>query len=237
MAEGSPAVPEWGEGAGGRLGAMRTGAIPELVLRWHVFRCRRRSDTKTRFLLELARAVARAPRGADAPPFLEIGTRSGGSALLMLRVLHSVYGDAPAPFVLTVDPYGARPYEGASFVYDAPHYRAMKRALARYANHVHYMMDSELFLRELGALYLWVGGEKRRIERFTVVYLDGSHDPDIVWREIETLRPRVVPGGFLIVDDTDWFDGAVRRRLDAAAPGWGVTLRHNGRQSLLAIPH
>jgi len=216
---------------------MRTDDIAELVLRWHVFRCRRRSDTETRFLLELARAVARAPRGADAPPLLEIGTRSGGSALLMLRVLRAVYRGTPAPFVLTVDPYGARPYEGAPFVYDARHYGAMKRALAGYANHIHYMMDSELFLRELGALYLWVGGAKRRLERFTVVYLDGSHDPEIVWREIETLWRRVVPGGFLIVDDTDWFDGAMRRRLDAAVPAWGVELRHNGKQSIVAIPH
>ena len=30
-------------------------------------------------------------------------------------------------------------------------------------------------------------------------------------QEIERLLPRVVPGGFLIVDDTDWFDGAIRK--------------------------
>lgn len=205
-----------------------------MPLWWHVFRCRRKSDTKSRFLLELARAVAAAPRasaGSTAPPLLEIGTRSGGSALLMLRVLADVYRDGQPPFVLTVDPYGGRPYEGAPFVYDERHYRAMKRALAPYANHVHYMMDSELFLRELDHLYLWADGAKRPIDRFTLVYLDGSHDPDIVWQEIVTLLPRVVPGGSLIVDDTDWFDGAVRRRLDAAAPQLGVQVRHNGKQS------
>ncbi len=211
--------------------------MSELRLSWHVFRCRRKSDTKTRFLLEIARAVAHSPRTADgttAPPFLEIGTRSGGSALLMLRVLDDVYrGTGHPPFVLTVDPYGGRPYEGAPFVYDERHYRAMKRALAGYPNHVHYMMDSELFLRELDHLYLWADGAKRRLDRFTLVYLDGSHDPGIVWGEIEALLPRVVPGGSLIVDDTDWFDGAVRRRLDAAAAGLGVQVRHNGKQSLI----
>jgi predicted O-methyltransferase YrrM len=207
----------------------------ELSLRWHVFRCRRQSDTRSRYLLELARAVARAPRAPDAAPLLEIGTRSGGSALLMLRVLETVYralGSAP-PMVLTVDPYGARPYEGAPFVYDARHYRAMKRNLAGYANHVHYMMDSALFVRELEHLYLWGGGAKRPLDRFTLVYLDGSHDPEIVWFEIERLLPRVVPGGFLIVDDTDWFQGAVRHRLDAAAAQLGVAVRHNGKQSIV----
>jgi predicted O-methyltransferase YrrM len=206
----------------------------ELRLRWHVFRCRRQSDTRSRFLLELARAVARAPRAPDAAPLLEVGTRSGGSALLMLRVLRTVYrGLGPPPMVLTVDPYGARPYEGAPFVYDERHYRAMKRTLAGYANHVHYMMDSELFVRELEHLYLWGGGVKRPLDRFTLVYLDGSHDPEIVWFEIERLVPRVVPGGSLIVDDTDWFAGAVRRRLDSAAARMRVQVRHNGKQSIV----
>jgi predicted O-methyltransferase YrrM len=206
----------------------------ELRLRWHVFRCRRQSDTRSRYLLELARSVASAPRAPDAAPLLEVGTRSGGSALLMLRVLRTVYrGLGPPPMVLTVDPYGARPYEGAPFVYDARHYRAMKRNLAGYPNHVHYMMDSELFVRELEHLYLWADGAKRPLDRFTLVYLDGSHDPEIVWFEIERLLPRVVPGGFLIVDDTDWFQGAVRRRLDAAAARLRVPVRHNGKQSIV----
>jgi len=211
--------------------------VSELRLRWHVFRCRRKSDTKTRFLRELARVVARAPRptqGKTAPPLLEIGTSAGGSALLMLRVLDDVYRGGRPPFVLTVDPYGARPYEGAPFVYDARQYRAMKRALARYANHVHYMMDSGLFLQELEHLYLWADGARQPLDKFTLIYLDGSHDPDTVWREIETLLPRLVPGGTMVVDDTDWFEDAVRRRLDAAAPGLGVQVRHNGKQSLIA---
>src|SRR5713226_2818726 len=149
----------------------------DLRLRWHVFRCRRQSDTRSRFLLELARAVARAPRAPDAAPMLEIGTRSGGSALLMLRVLRMVYrGLGPPPMVLTVDPYGARPYEGAPFVYDERHYRAMKRNLAGYANHVHYMMDSELFVRELEHLYLWGGGVKR--------HWTGS--PSCIWMGVTT---------------------------------------------------
>ena len=61
--------------------------------------------------------------------------------------------------------------------------------------------------------------------------LDGSHEPRIVWSEIERLAPRVVPGGFLVVDDTDWFDGAVRRRLDAT--GWNV--RHEGKRSVVRV--
>ncbi len=219
---------------------MTVSDVSELRLAWHVFRCPRKSDTKTRFLRELARTVAQAPRpprGGIAPPFLEIGTRSGGSALLMLRVLSDVYRSVgPAPFVLTVDPYGARPYEGAPFVYDDRHYRAMKRALAPYANHVHYMMDSELFLRELDHFYLWAASATRRLDRFTLVYLDGSHDPEIVWHEIVTLLPRLIAGGSLIVDDTDWFEGAVRRRLDATAAGLGVRVRHNGKQSIIVKP-
>ena len=209
-------------------------SLSELRLRWHVFRCRRKSDTKTQFLLELARCVVQAPKDVAAPPLLEIGTRSGGSALLMLRTLADAYrGVGRPPLVLTVDPYGARPYEGAPFIYDETHYAAMKRALAKYPNHIHYMMDSAHFLRELDSLYLWVGGKRQPLDRFTLVYLDGSHAPDVVWGEIEQLRPRIVPGGFLIVDDTDWFGGEVRRRLDAAAAREGFAVRHNGKQSIV----
>jgi hypothetical protein len=154
----------------------------------------------------------------------------------MLRVLRLLYGNATPPFILTVDPYGSRPYEGAPFVYDARHYGAMKRHLAPYANHIHYMMDSELFLRELDNLYLWVNGAKQSLGHFTLVYLDGSHDPEIVRSEVERLLPRVIPGGFLIVDDTDWFDGAVRQRLDQIAATRSLAARHNGKQSVVEIP-
>lgn len=201
-----------------------------------MLRCRRKSDTRTQYLLELARSVAAAPRSADPPPLLEIGTRSGGSALLMLRLLDLVYpAGTRRPLVLTVDPYGTRPYEGAPFVYDDRHYRAMKRHLSRHANHIHYMMDSELFLTLLDRLYLWIEGTRRPLGAFSLVYLDGSHDPGVVWNEIERLLPRVVPGGFLIVDDTDWFDGAMRSRLDAAAGRLGGSLRHNGKQSIIQV--
>lgn len=208
--------------------------LSELQLRWHVFWARRKSDTKTRFLMELARCVARAVEASL--PLLEIGTRSGGSALLMLRIARAALGPrGKPPLVITVDPYGTRPYEGEPHVYDERHYRAMKSALVRYANHIHYMMDSELFLNVLEQLYLWIDGRKQPIDRFALVYLDGSHDPDIVWREITELLPRVVRGGFLIVDDTDWFDGAVRRRLDAAASTLPGRLRHTGKQSIVEV--
>lgn len=206
-----------------------------LRLRWEVFRCRQKSDTKTQFLLELGRAVVATPRSADPPPFLEIGTRSGGSALLMLSLLDLVYPPPARPLVLTVDPYGSRPYAGAPFNYDDRHYRAMKQNLARYANHIHYMMDSELFLRQLDQLYVWRAGARLAFDHFSLVYLDGSHDPTVVWDEIECLLPRVIAGGFLIVDDTDWFDGAIRHRLEAAAARLPITLRHHGKQTIITV--
>jgi predicted O-methyltransferase YrrM len=207
-----------------------------LRLRWEVFRCRQKSDTRTQFLIELARAVVATPRAPAAPPFLEIGTRSGGSALLILRLLELVYPrPARLPLVLTVDPYGSLPYAGAPFQYDDRHYRAMKQALARYANHVHYMMDSELFLGQLDQLYVWRDGTRIAFNSFSLVYLDGSHDPPVVWAEIERLLPRVIPGGFLIIDDTDWFGGAVRQQLEAAAPRWPITMRHHGKQTIIRI--
>jgi predicted O-methyltransferase YrrM len=208
----------------------------ERLLRWHVYRSRKQSDTRPEFLLEIARCVAMIPRGPDTPPLLEIGTRSGGSALLMLRVLDSIHesGERP-PTVITVDPYGSRPYEGEPHIYDERHYGRMKRNLAGYTNHIHYMMDSELFLRELGNMYLWSDGTRQGFNKFSLAYLDGSHDPTIVWQEIEALLPRIIPGGFLIVDDTEWLDYAVRTRLDAVADDWGFSIRHTEKQSIITV--
>src|SRR5260370_3919247 len=101
--------------------------ISDRRLRWHVFWCRRKSDTKSRFLLELARSVARAPRLPDPPPLLEIGTRSGGAAPLMLRGVDDGYSRGPRqPVLLTVDPYCPPPYEGWTPLHDERHHQAMK---------------------------------------------------------------------------------------------------------------
>jgi predicted O-methyltransferase YrrM len=38
---------------------------------------------------------------------------------------------------------------------------------------------------------------------YAFVYLDGSHDPDVVQREIDFFLPRLMPGGIIAVDDTE----------------------------------
>src|SRR2546427_4919253 len=102
--------------------------ISDRRLRWHVFWCRRKSDTKSRFLLELARTVARAPRVPDPPPLLEIGTRSGGATLLLLRGVDDGHPRRTRhPPLLTVDPYGTPPDEGSAFRYGPRDYPAAKR--------------------------------------------------------------------------------------------------------------
>ncbi|MEQ8425298.1 MAG: class I SAM-dependent methyltransferase [Cyclobacteriaceae bacterium] len=208
--------------------------ISELKIRWHVFRCRRKSDTSTRYLMELARCVASCPVQEDPAPILEVGTRSGGSALLILKMLKSIYPKGKTlPYVLTIDPYGMRPYEGEPFIYDERHYGQAKRNLVSYTNHIHYMMDSELFLKLIDQLYIWDKAQRAKIDRFTLVYLDGSHDPDIVWSEMTQLLPMIIPGGYLIIDDTDWFEGELQKRLDNSSGNIPGKIRHNGKQSII----
>ena len=58
-----------------------------------MFRCRQKSDTKTQFLLELARAVVATlatPRSNDPPPVLEIGTRARPMADSFARLKSSI---------------------------------------------------------------------------------------------------------------------------------------------------
>src|SRR5437867_1523539 len=57
---------------------------------------------------EFWKAHERAPGGMS----LEIGTREGGSAVVALRILDELYALDRRPMLITVDPYGNRPYAG-----------------------------------------------------------------------------------------------------------------------------
>lgn len=135
---------------------------------------------------------------------LEIGTRAGGSALLMLTMLQELYDHNP-PLLLTVDPYGCKPYDPCDDVgyYGAAAYTSMRGLLAKYENHAHYYMASEEFLSRIPGSSYWHHALKRIVGNFTFVLLDGDHTPDGVRQDLSGVWPHVALGGVVLIDNAN----------------------------------
>lgn len=149
-------------------------------------------------------------------PFLEIGTRAGGSALLFLDAIRE--SGVPRPLI-TVDPYG-KPYlsgPGEHLTPGAPTtigypptgeecYREAQAMLSSFARehgliHIHYRMTSESFFRLWDSESLWINGKEINSNPFGLVYLDGEHTPEAVGRELTWARERLHGAGLIVIDD------------------------------------
>lgn len=160
-------------------------------------------------------AIANLPQGAVVPPVLEIGTFKGASALMWLELLKALKIEAP---VITIDPYGGKPYRGGNgdgeALYGNPEFTAMKRLLADYPNHYHFPITSADFFRALvpaGGSAVWHGGSQVPLDTFAFALLDGEHAAETIEYELDVLmgnrsfkgQPLVVPGGVIVVDNVD----------------------------------
>lgn len=171
-------------------------------------------DAREETYCELAKEFHLAHQRAAGGVSIEVGTRRGGSAVLMLRILDRLYGRGP--LLITIDPYGGKPYYGGEGkvtpgLYGDEEYIAMKTLLAPFPNHVHFAVTSMDFISLLDRGFeLWSGGRMIRFgttdiatKPFTFVYLDGDHDKATVLTELDHLAPRVGSGGSLVIDNVD----------------------------------
>lgn len=148
-------------------------------------------------------------------PILEIGTNRGGSALLWLELLRTHKSNRQ---VVTVDPYGRKPYtlgnvDGAVHEYGDQTYTDMKALLAPYSDHTHFRMTSEEFLSRMHGSHLWVGGERVPLGGFGFAFLDGDHEGRGVLSDFLNLRRWMGPGGVVLIDNVDWMGPELGRIL------------------------
>ena len=156
--------------------------------------------------------------GEIVPPTLEVGTDKGASALMWLELLKLLPsnlpgGGWPVP-VVTVDPYGGKPYEGGNgsgeALYGVPEFVAMKQLLAGYGNHYHFPVTAHTFLGMYPAPVIWAHGEPMPLERYQFVLLDGEHKAESIASELDIVlgrrrfgRSLLAPGGIVVVDNID----------------------------------
>jgi len=148
-----------------------------------------------------------AERGVTSP-VLEIGVNWAGTAKTFFDVLIEMR--RPNWFI-TVDPYGAIPYHNGCgthdvSVYTNERYRSSvalltETARINQANYVHYKMSSEDFFQAFPCLKIYDDSKTYPLERFSFVYLDGSHDPEVVKKEVRFFASRLEQGGAIVIDD------------------------------------
>jgi len=148
------------------------------------------------------KAHERTPDGLS----LEVGTRSGGSALMWLQLLDELY--QTPPFLFTVDPYGTKPYMGYGMDYSDDRFVQMKQLLASYPNHAHFRLTSLDFLEGVAGRPFWVKAQERLITGFSFVFLDGDHSYAYVKKEIQAVRKFMRDGATILIDNADQPDVA-----------------------------
>jgi predicted O-methyltransferase YrrM len=166
------------------------------------------SDMSRESLAAMGRLFVVAHQCAPGELSVEIGTRRGGSALLMLSLLDLLYADDDAPMLFTVDPYGNKPYTHnlkyePLTEYGDDDFASAKDLLASRANHTHWYCRSEDFFEGMGGRPYWRGGVRRPIDDFAFVLLDGAHDLFSITHEIDLVLPRLHHRGFVVIDNIE----------------------------------
>jgi cephalosporin hydroxylase len=160
------------------------------------------SDMGLSKFMHLEEIMKEAPEGV----FVDVGTRMGGSALLALLQPQS-------SIVISVDPWGAKPYQMmhghiSNEFNDEMALGTMdlltSKAKEINKTHIHYRMPSHDFLTLDHTL--WLGGNESRLKdmKFAFILLDGDHTDEAVTKELELLEGRMIEGGIVMIDNTDW---------------------------------
>lgn len=169
--------------------------------------CRTYSDMSVEGLAFLEKSFTMAHAAVKGGLSVEIGSRRGGSAFMMLLQLQEMYSPDNMPMLFTIDPYGGKPYKGGDVVmpnlYGDSEYVAMKKLLAGFSNHAHWYMESEDFLALLPALRYWWRSVQRRVEGLAFAFLDGDHDAATISFEVRALLPHMAPGAMIVIDNVD----------------------------------
>lgn len=141
-------------------------------------------------------------------PILEVGVNKGGSTLCLMDVLFNLKKNN---WLISVDPYGEIPYHnGASVIntdsgYSNSKYRNTMQRLYGAANDLninyqHVKLTSEQFIEAFPSFRIY-DAEYSSLDKFSFIYLDGSHDPAVVIKELQFFSNHLEVGGSIIVDD------------------------------------
>ena len=152
---------------------------------------------------------------------LEIGTHQGGSAIALMSLVPD-----NEHFIVTVDPWGRKPYYGGS-EYDDDIQRLALETLAsaslRHGINWHHFKMSGIDFMKLSSreeLQPWYAGAQR-LNRFSTIFLDGDHNIDVVLSEFEEAIKLTEYGGVIFIDNINHAqDGGRSTEEELIKAGW-----------------
>lgn len=142
-------------------------------------------------------------------PFVEIGTRAGGTTMLFIEAI--IQSGIPR-LIFSIDPYGNKPFlQGTNVLYDLYGESFWKQAAKNIADlcftsklvfHSHWKITSLDFTHIYDNISIWHEGKIFK-GPFGLVYLDGDHDETSIAMELSWFIPRLHANGCIIVDDSE----------------------------------
>ena len=145
---------------------------------------------------------------------LEIGTRRGGSAEIMVNALTKA-GVKGKTFVV-VDPYGDIDFEldwgmvGYDYtnqMRDETIPKLHKFMAKKGFNFVFMNMeDVEFFKRYSDGVPIYQGKAKQLINQYALVFVDGPHSTRLVSNEANFFADRIAPGGAIVFDNVNYYE-------------------------------
>lgn len=142
-------------------------------------------------------------------PFVEIGTRLGGTALIFLTAIKN---SGIRRLLYTVDPYGYRPFKVGSIIMHKvageEYYREAMKFLSIYCSQnslfwIPFRMTSFDFMKIYDQIDIWYDEKVLEKKPFGFVYLDGEHNEDTISKELEWFNPRMHKKGLIVIDDNE----------------------------------
>ncbi len=135
---------------------------------------------------------------------LEVGTHVGSSALVFMNAMSLSNSDH---MLVTVDPWGMKPYPSSRSKYGDDNQRDAIASLAVAARQFHtkwhhFKMTSLEFLKWADGKHAWYGG-KQIPYQWGLAFLDGEHVFDTVHEEIMRVLPNLLPHGGILVDNAN----------------------------------
>lgn len=151
---------------------------------------------------------------------LEIGVAGGGSALCLMELVTSQDN-----FIVTVDPWGGKPYATSGARYGENFQRGALAVLGEWANKTnvnwhHFKMDSRDALALMAESVCWYGGQAREY-KWSTVFLDGEHTIEYVTDELNllTMTGNVAADGVIFIDNANHSQDAEQNALRGAPRG------------------
>lgn len=131
-------------------------------------------------------------------PAVEIGVRAGGSSMLLM---HAIALTDKKRRLIAVDNYEAEIY--TQFYPEAFINLTDKGNELQVDTHLFKLSSRRWILDQLG------------LGAYSFVYLDGSHEAEDVNYELDFFVPRIVAGGYLVVDNVNWPQAGGGTKWDA----------------------